>query len=127
MRFADFIATARKVAGHSGALVEADENWLHKHGVEPWMGERSLPMWLGDADHGGFSARDSSKARAAGLTSRPLADTFADVLAWELARDAPEPRRAGLSTADRASPAARASLLLTEPGARGGSGVPQTG
>jgi hypothetical protein len=64
------------------------------------MGERSLPMWLGDADQAGFSARDSGKARAAGLTSRPLAETLADVLAWELGRDAPEPRRAGLSTAD---------------------------
>lgn len=99
MRFADFIAAARQVAGHSGPLVEADENWLLTHGVEPWMGDRSLPLWLGDTDHAGFSTRSSGKARAAGLTSRPLADTLAEVLAWELVRDAPEPRRAGLSIA----------------------------
>jgi 2'-hydroxyisoflavone reductase len=100
IRFADFLATARDVAGHTGPLVEADEVWLITHGVEPWMGERSLPMWLGDADHAGFSTRKSAKARAAGLTSRPLAETLADVLAWELRRDPAEPRRAGLSTAD---------------------------
>jgi 2'-hydroxyisoflavone reductase len=100
MRFADVIATAREVGGHTGPVVEVDEDWLHTHGVEPWMGERSLPLWLGDAEYAGFSARDSGKARATGLTTRPLAETLADVLAWELAHDPARSRKAGLSPED---------------------------
>lgn len=100
MRFADVIATARDVSGHTGLVVEADEDWLRAHDVEPWMGERSLPLWLGDSDYAGFSARDSGKARAAGLTRRPLAETLADVLAWELAHDPDRLRKAGLPAAD---------------------------
>ena len=36
------------------------------------MGPRSVPLWIGDPDWQGFSARDGSAAVAAGLTHRPL-------------------------------------------------------
>jgi hypothetical protein len=64
------------------------------------MGERSLPLWLDDPDWFGFNARDSTKARRAGLTTRPLNETLADTLAWELTRDRSRTRRAGLSDDD---------------------------
>jgi hypothetical protein len=63
------------------------------------MGERSLPLWLPDPEYAGFSARDSSAARTAGLVTRPLEQTLADALAWELTQDSSQPRQAGL-TAD---------------------------
>ena len=63
------------------------------------MGERSLPLWLADPDWQGFNALDSTRARRAGFVTRPLEQTLADTLAWELAR-APGPRRAGLSDHD---------------------------
>lgn len=96
----EHLEVARGVAGHSGALVPASAEWLAAHDVAEWMGERSLPLWLADPDWRGFNARSSAKARAAGLTTRPLAETLADTLAWELEEGATRPRRAGLSDED---------------------------
>jgi 2'-hydroxyisoflavone reductase len=101
---------ARAVAGHTGPVVRADQEWLLAQGVEPWMGGRSLPLWLVDPDWLGFNARDSSKARRAGLTPRPLHQTLTDTLAWELTREIGRTRRAGLTDEDeRALLAALAS------------------
>jgi 2'-hydroxyisoflavone reductase len=96
----DHLETARRVAGHTGPVVRADQQWLLDQGVQPWMGERSLPLWLVDPDWLGFNARDSSRARRAGLTTRPLEQTLADTLSWELARPTDRVRRAGLSNND---------------------------
>ena len=76
------------------------KQWLFDQGVQPWMGERSLPLWLVDPDWLGFNARDSSKARQDGLTTRPLEQTLADTLSWELTRPADRRRRAGLTDND---------------------------
>ena len=94
------LAVARKVAGHTGPVVAAGQDWLAAHDVQPWMGERSLPLWLPWPEYAGFSSRDGSPARAAGLTARPLAQTLADTLAWELGRNLQRPRRAGLTDRD---------------------------
>ena len=59
-----------------------------------------MPLWLPLPDYAGFNARDSSAARAAGLVTRPLADTLADTLTWERQRVSQGPRRAGLADAD---------------------------
>ena len=86
--------------GTPGRSCAAAPQWLLDHGVEPWMGERSLPLWLTDPDWRGFGARDSRRAVAEGLRTRPLAETLADVLAWELEREQPAVRRAGLRDDD---------------------------
>ena len=91
------LAAARAVAGHSGRLVPVDQEWLLAQGVEPWMGDRSLPMWLPLPDYAGFNARSNSAARAAGLVTRPPEETLADTLAWEVATGPDRPRKAGLS------------------------------
>ncbi|UFS57941.1 NAD-dependent epimerase/dehydratase family protein [Subtercola endophyticus] len=97
---------ARHVAGHTGPLVKARQNWLIAQDIEPWAGERSLPLWLPLPEYAGFSSRDSSAARAAGLTCRPLEETLADTLAWERtrpeARQRRYKRRAGLTDFDEA-------------------------
>jgi 2'-hydroxyisoflavone reductase len=93
----DHLETARRVAGHTGPVVWADQQWLLDQGVQPWMGERSLPLWLVDPDWLGFNARDSSKARRVGLSTRPLEQTLADTLSWELTRATDRARRAGLT------------------------------
>lgn len=106
----DHLEIARNVAGHTRPVVRADQQWLLDQGVEPWMGECSLPLWLVDPDWLGFNACDSSKARGVGLTTRPLGQTLADALAWELTRETGRTRRAGLSNDDeRALLAALAS------------------
>ncbi|MBK6294437.1 MAG: NAD-dependent epimerase/dehydratase family protein [Rhodoferax sp.] len=100
----ELIETARVVGAHDGAVVRASSAWLLEHGVAPWMGHRSLPLWLPMEDHAGFGARDSSAAVKAGLSRRSLEATLRDTLHWELSRrPAPAVRRAGLSDADQAS------------------------
>lgn len=97
---AEHLKVAREVAGHSGPVVAVDQEWLLAHGAQPWMGERSLPLWLPMPEYAGFAARDSSAARAAGLRTRPLQDTLADTLCWEIATGADRSRRAGLAVDD---------------------------
>ena len=97
------LVAARTVAGHVGPVVAAPQEWLLDQGVEPWMGERSLPLWLPLPDYAGFCARDSNEARAAGLVTRPLEETLADTLAWERTRKPGRRRQAGLSDADERS------------------------
>jgi len=98
--FAEHLEIARAVAGHTGDVIHADQRWLLSQGVQEWMGPRSLPLWLADPDWLGFSANDSSRARRAGLATRPLDETLADTLAWELSRPSRGARRAGLSDDD---------------------------
>jgi nucleoside-diphosphate-sugar epimerase len=64
------------------ALTYVSQEFLHEHGVEPWSGPRSVPMWLPLPEYGGFLSRDTSPALAAGLVTRPLAVTARDTAAW---------------------------------------------
>jgi len=96
----EHIDVARAVAGHTGKVVRADPQWLQDQGVQEWMGARSLPLWVADPDWQGFGTRDSGRARAAGLRTRPLEQTLSDTLAWEVTRDHDGARRAGLTDDD---------------------------
>jgi 2'-hydroxyisoflavone reductase len=78
----DVLALARAVAGHRGPLVPAPATWLQEQGVQPWAGPRSLPLWLGGEPTAyALMQRTGARARAHGLATRPLAQTFADELA----------------------------------------------
>jgi nucleoside-diphosphate-sugar epimerase len=59
-----------------------DRAFLEARDVRRWAGPRSLPLWLPLPDFAGFMTRDTSPARAAGLTSRPVAMTARDTLDW---------------------------------------------
>jgi nucleoside-diphosphate-sugar epimerase len=96
VRLAEHLALAREVAGHSGPVLAADSEWLVAQGIQPWMGERSLPLWLPMPQYAGFNARSTAAGRAAGLHPRPLAQTLTDALAWEHTRDPAALRPAGL-------------------------------
>lgn len=50
--------------------------------VAPWMGPRSLPLWLPRPAYDGMVAHDWTPSRDAGLTVRPVAETARDTLAW---------------------------------------------
>ncbi len=79
---ADVLQTARSVTGHTGPVRTAPSAWLSEQGVAPWMGSRSLPMWLGGDDTAyPMMRRSGQRARDAGLTTRPLEQTFGDELA----------------------------------------------
>ena len=79
-----------------------DQDFLAAHGVQPWMGERSLPMWLPLPDYAGFMTRDVSPALRTGLLTRPLTDTARDTLGW-LRTKPNRTLRVGLEPGDEAS------------------------
>jgi nucleoside-diphosphate-sugar epimerase len=97
--FTDFLSTAADVAGHTGDVRSAHADWLVEHDVEPWMGPRSLPLWLPEEARG-MAAMDTARAAAAGIQRRPLIETMADTLADEKARGLGRDRKAGLTRDD---------------------------
>ena len=97
----------REACGSEAAPVWVDERFLLDHAVEPWT---ELPLWTPGEDFAGFQRSDTSRAVAAGLTVRPIAETAADTLAWA-ATAAPDPGAAMTRE--------REAELLAEWGARG--------
>ena len=93
------LAEARGVAGHSGRLVTATDDWLEAHGVAYWMGPRSLPLWL-PAGMPGFWTRSNAAYRLLGGRLRPLTETLQRTLDDERERGLDRERRSGLSRAD---------------------------
>lgn len=61
-------------------LTWVDTAFLESHGVEPWAGEGSLPLWLPRPAYDGMLAHDPGPAVAAGLRLRPVAETAPDCL-----------------------------------------------
>lgn len=96
----DHLALARQIAGHTGAVVAVDQQWITEHGIAPWAGDRSFPLWLPQPEYAGFATRTPAAARAAGLITRPAADSVRDTLVWELQAGPGRTRQAGLSPAD---------------------------
>lgn len=96
----EHLEVARRAAASEAHPVAAPEDWLLAHGVTEWAGPRSLPLWLADHSWYGMNARSIDRARAAGLTSRPLIETLADGLEWRQRQPDRADRGAGLSNAD---------------------------
>lgn len=96
---AEVIGAAREVAGHTGALVEASDDWLRDHGVEYWSGPRSLPLWLPPGAVGIWS-RSHAAYTILGGRLRPLRVTLERTLAAERAAGLDRDRRSGLSRAE---------------------------
>lgn len=95
----ELLQISAEVAGFAGEQVEADPDWLAEHGVEHWMGPRSLALWLPDS-HRGMGLMDESRSLEHGLERRPLSDTLRDTLADEKERGLDRERHAGLTRAD---------------------------
>ncbi len=95
------LARSSRVANGSATPLPAAPGWLLERGVAPWMGPRSLPLWLGDDASNAITS--CGKAVAHGLRRRPLRVTLADALTYEQARPTPPPHGAGLSDAEEAN------------------------
>ena len=73
-------------------MIWADEAFLGEHEVAPWS---DLPLYL--PPHLAPLMRTSTqRARAAGLTCRPAAETVRDTLAWFRSERGDAPLAAGL-------------------------------
>jgi 2'-hydroxyisoflavone reductase len=81
-------------------LAGAEVTWvsdafLVEQGVGQWM---ELPLWLADPEWAGMQQVDVSRALAAGLRFRPVAETVRDTAEWAATRGPHEPE-AGLAPA----------------------------
>lgn len=94
--FGEVLAESAVLARAVPEPVVVDAAWLAEHDVSPWMGPRSLPLWLPQEELRGMMQRSGAAAREAGLTHRPLRQTLAAALA-EAERRGDRPWRAGLS------------------------------
>ncbi|GAA3679274.1 NAD-dependent epimerase/dehydratase family protein [Nonomuraea antimicrobica] len=74
--FGDLLEACRQATGVPAALEWVSHDFLIEQGVREWT---ELPLWR---PYIGTWRVDSARARAAGLTCRPLADTVADTWEW---------------------------------------------
>jgi len=95
--FSEWLATSRRVGGHTGVVAARSSRWLAEHGVGSFAGPESMALWISDPGMYGFAARNGAAAHVAGLRCRSLQATLADVLADERNRGLDRrPRQAGL-------------------------------
>jgi 2'-hydroxyisoflavone reductase len=97
VRLGDLVDQVIAAVGGSATQVWAPADFLLERDVNYWAGPRSLPLWLPE-DARGMTSHDVSAAVEAGLTTRPVAETAIDTLAW--VRATPDPPRTGLTRAE---------------------------
>lgn len=74
----EFHAALAEGAGVPQTVTWVSQEFLLEHGVAQWSGPRSLPFWLALPEYAGFLSRDVTASIAAGLHTRPLAQTVRD-------------------------------------------------
>src|SRR2546423_203591 len=79
LTMAELLDECRSVSGSDARFTWVSDEFLEREGVGQWT---ELPFWILGENYRGFMAIDSSKAIAAGLGFRPLAETVRDTLNW---------------------------------------------
>ncbi|MFX0537623.1 NAD-dependent epimerase/dehydratase family protein [Ornithinimicrobium sp. Y1847] len=102
----EVLAESAALANEVPEPVVVDAQWLAEQGVNPWMGPRSLPLWL-PGEMAGMMRRSGVAARELGLRHRPLRDTLRAALA-DAQRRGDRPWAAGLEWKDERDLIARA-------------------
>jgi len=77
----ELLACCRSVSGSDARFTWVDDRTLLDAKIEAWS---ELPLWIPEHDpaFGGMLLGSNARARAAGLHTRPLADTVRDTLSW---------------------------------------------
>ncbi|MFY9577970.1 MAG: NAD-dependent epimerase/dehydratase family protein [Gaiellaceae bacterium] len=94
MTFQGLLDECLSVIRSDARLTWVPSDYLLGEGVEEWMG---VPLWIASPGWQAANSVPVSKATAAGLTFRPLAETIADTLAWDAQREWPRADGVGLS------------------------------
>jgi 2'-hydroxyisoflavone reductase len=74
----ELLEECRRVTGSDPPLTWVASERLLAEGVGPWM---ELPLWLPGGEYAGMQRAPVDRAKAAGLTFRPLTETIAATLA----------------------------------------------
>jgi nucleoside-diphosphate-sugar epimerase len=98
---ADLLAAVAAGVGAQPSLTWVPQDFLAAQDVEPWMGPRSVPLWLPRPEYDGMCAHDATPSLEAGLAPRPVAETARDTLAW--LRATPDATLTGLDRAQEAA------------------------
>jgi 2'-hydroxyisoflavone reductase len=80
LTFGELLDRATAAIGSDASVVWVDEQTVLDAGIEAWS---ELPLWLPGDEYAGMTQADTRRARDAGLTFRPLAETVLDTLAWD--------------------------------------------
>jgi 2'-hydroxyisoflavone reductase len=91
--FARLLDECRRSSGDA-EIVWVPTETLVAADVGEWM---ELPLWIVTPEYSATHLTDISKAKAAGLRFRPLAETIADTLAWDAVREIPRADGVGLT------------------------------
>jgi uncharacterized protein YbjT (DUF2867 family) len=84
-------------------LTWVPQEFLAAHDVRPWAGERALPLWLPLPGYAGFMTQDVAASLSAGLSTRDVAHSARDTLAWLRGPDGGIDSDGELSRADEAA------------------------
>lgn len=109
-----FFEACQDVARTESQMVRIEDTMLEKAEVASWT---ELPLWIpaSNRSFAGAMRLDRRKAVEAGLRCRPIRNTIADTLAWDLQRDPSIPRNAGLSE-EREAKLLKKPKLIQNPG-----------
>ncbi|HEX9795000.1 MAG TPA: NAD-dependent epimerase/dehydratase family protein [Planctomycetota bacterium] len=87
---AEFLYGCKAVTGGDARFTWVDAEFLAEKQIQPWG---HLPVWApGGGESAGLNTCSNAKAVAAGFTTRPLAETVGDLIAWW--NEQPDERRA---------------------------------
>jgi 2'-hydroxyisoflavone reductase len=79
---AQIFEAARNPAA-SARFVTVDSAFVARHELSDWA---KLPLFVSADEHSGLYSVNCDRARAEGLRNRPIAETVADLAAWDAAR-----------------------------------------
>ena len=101
MTRAEFLSDMAAGLGVEPTFTWVDQDFLAAEDVEPWAGDRALPVWLPLPEYAGLMSHDVSASYAAGLRTRPVGETARDTLQW--LRSEPDAPVTGLDRAGEAA------------------------
>ncbi|MEL4358933.1 MULTISPECIES: NAD-dependent epimerase/dehydratase family protein [unclassified Luteococcus] len=97
---AEVFAISRELTGSQATARPLADEQLLACGVNPWMGPKSLPLWVPGEPWRNVALLDCAAAYEAGLQVRPLRETLASALRYEGEREGA--RLAGLRDEEEA-------------------------
>jgi 2'-hydroxyisoflavone reductase len=92
--FGRLLEECRRVTGSDAEIAWVPAERLVAARVGEWM---ELPLWIASPEFAGLNRANVSKSVAAGLTTRPLAETIEATLAWDRERRIPRAEGVGLT------------------------------